>query len=180
MTRNGTWAAVTLTEIEEKMAEEFPALGICCVFLARARFAIGPPWRQHRHRFADWRQCAGAARFKCQRGAGSLQNRERTVPISDFFVAYRKTAIEPDEILKTIVVPRFDSQPGFGEVCQWYKVSKRVEMDISTVAACFCVDLDRLGKCSRPAWRTVEWRQCLLARARRSRRWSAKPGARRL
>src|SRR5262249_19045006 len=29
--------------------------------------------------------------------------------------------------------------------CEWYKVSKRREMDISTVAACFTVDLDRAG-----------------------------------
>ena len=36
-------------------------------------------------------------------------------------------------------------QPGVTRKCAWYKVSKRREMDISTVAACFTVDLDSGG-----------------------------------
>src|SRR5258705_3980483 len=32
---------------------------------------------------------------------------ERKLPLLDFFVAYRKTALRPGEILKTILVPRF-------------------------------------------------------------------------
>src|SRR5262249_55894410 len=31
---------------------------------------------------------------------------ERTLPIDEFFVAYRKTALQPGEILKSIIVPR--------------------------------------------------------------------------
>src|ERR1019366_5689367 len=70
---------------------------------------------------------------------------ERTLPIDEFFVAYRKTALRPGEILKTIVLPRFASQPGLTRRCAWYKVSKRREMDISTVAACFTVYLNPDG-----------------------------------
>src|SRR5207253_2057072 len=62
--------------------------------------------------------------------------------IEQFFVAYRKTALQPGEILKTIIVPRGDSKPGITRKCEWFKVSKRREMDISTVAGCFTVDLD--------------------------------------
>ena len=69
---------------------------------------------------------------------------ERSLPINEFFVAYRKTALRPGEILKTILVPRF-AQTGLTRKCAWYKVSKRREMDISTVAACFTVDLDARG-----------------------------------
>lgn len=59
---------------------------------------------------------------------------ERTVGIDNLFVAYRKTALRADEVLKTIVVPRAD-----GFVRRFYKVSKRREMDISTVSGCFAV-----------------------------------------
>ena len=59
---------------------------------------------------------------------------ERSVGIADFFTAYRQTALRPDEILKTIVIPRGD-----GFTRRFYKVSKRREMDISTVSGCFAV-----------------------------------------
>jgi len=61
---------------------------------------------------------------------------EREVPIADFFLGYRKTALEPDEVLKTIVFPRGDDFTR-----RFYKVSKRREMDISTVSGCFAVKL---------------------------------------
>src|SRR5439155_12490929 len=70
---------------------------------------------------------------------------ERTVPLLDFFVAYRRTALRTGEILKTILVPRLVARPGLRRASEWQKVSKRREMDISTVGACFCVDIDRKG-----------------------------------
>jgi xanthine dehydrogenase molybdopterin binding subunit/xanthine dehydrogenase small subunit len=68
---------------------------------------------------------------------------ERVLPIDEFFVAYRKTALQPGEILKSIIIPR--PQPGIESRRRFYKVSKRREMDISTVAACFAVTLDESG-----------------------------------
>ncbi|MEY2501693.1 MAG: xanthine dehydrogenase large subunit [Verrucomicrobiota bacterium] len=68
---------------------------------------------------------------------------ERVVSIDDFFVAYRKTALQPREILKSIVLPR--PQAGTETRRHFYKVSKRREMDISTVAGCFAVSLDENG-----------------------------------
>ncbi len=67
---------------------------------------------------------------------------ERTLPISEFFISYRKTALQPDEILKTIIIPRREPKSGLTSKCEWFKVSKRREMDISTVAGCFTVDVD--------------------------------------
>ena len=73
---------------------------------------------------------------------------ERVLPIDEFFVAYRKTALEPGEILKTIILPRIPD----GNVVRrkFYKVSKRREMDISTVAACFSIQLNDSGIISNP------------------------------
>src|SRR5260370_15281170 len=79
-------------------------------------------------------------------GAGETPAlRFRTLSISEFFVSYRKTALQAGEILQTIIVPRFPAQAAVRRRCEWYKVSKRREMDISTVAACFAVDLDKKG-----------------------------------
>ena len=47
-----------------------------------------------------------------------------------------------DEVLKTIIIPRGNSGAGLTRKTRWFKVSKRREMDISTVAACFTVDRD--------------------------------------
>ena len=139
-------AAVTLTEIEEKMADEFPALGdMLRVFGSR----------QIRNRATMGGNLVTASPIGDSAPVllaldasvvlvSSLAS-ERTLPIKEFSVAYRKTALRPGEILKTIIVPRFASQAGRRRVCRWYKVSKRREMDISTVAACFCIDLDQQG-----------------------------------
>ncbi len=62
---------------------------------------------------------------------------ERTLPLAEFFLAYRKTALRPGEILKTVILPRGD---GFRRM--FYKASKRREMDISTVSGCFAIRLD--------------------------------------
>ena len=68
---------------------------------------------------------------------------ERVLSLEEFFVAYRKTALQPGEVLKSILIPR--PAPGAQTHRKFYKVSKRREMDISTVAACFAVALDDSG-----------------------------------
>jgi xanthine dehydrogenase molybdopterin binding subunit len=73
---------------------------------------------------------------------GVAATSERTLSIGEFFLAYRKTALRPDEILKTIVIPRGISATGLTRKAAWFKVSKRREMDISTVAGAFVVDVD--------------------------------------
>ena len=60
---------------------------------------------------------------------------ERTLPIEDFYLAYRKTALAPDEVLARIEVP----QPTPHEWLRADKISKRFEDDISAV--CLAVAL---------------------------------------
>ncbi|MEY2486545.1 MAG: xanthine dehydrogenase large subunit [Verrucomicrobiota bacterium] len=72
---------------------------------------------------------------------------ERTLPIEQFFVGYRKTALRAEEILKTIILPRLPESAAVSR--KFYKVSKRREMDISTVAGCFLIQLDASGLISQ-------------------------------
>ena len=60
---------------------------------------------------------------------------ERTLPIEDFYLAYRKTALAPDEVLARVEVP----QPTPHEWLRADKISKRFEDDISAV--CLAVAL---------------------------------------
>ena len=60
---------------------------------------------------------------------------ERTLPIEDFYLAYRKTALAPDEVLARIEVPK----PTPHEWLRADKISKRFEDDISAV--CLAVAL---------------------------------------
>src|ERR1019366_863799 len=161
---NDEWrigAAVTLTEIYDKLAEEFPALGdMLRVFGSRQirnRATMGgnlvtaspigdsaPVLLALDAKVVLVGQASSLSPFKTEKletGATPVL-RERTLPIGEFFVAYRKTALEPGEILKTILIPREISAPNLTRKSKWFKVSKRREMDISTVAACFVVDLD--------------------------------------
>jgi xanthine dehydrogenase small subunit len=57
---------------------------------------------------------------------------ERVVPLSEFFLDYRRTALEPGELLRSIRIPK-----PYPEHIRFYKVAKRRMDDISTVAACF-------------------------------------------
>jgi len=67
----------------------------------------------------------------------------RAVKISDFFLAYRKTVLEPDEIVQAIKLPRnLPPAAGSRRLMSSFKVSKRRELDISITAAAFVVDLD--------------------------------------
>ena len=66
---------------------------------------------------------------------------ERTVPLADFFVAYRKTVLATDEVVRAIVVPAKPAA-GLERRARSFKVSKRRELDISIVAAAFTLDVD--------------------------------------
>lgn len=69
----------------------------------------------------------------------------RTVPLSDFFLDYRKTVLAEDEILYSILIPRAVRLAGRNV---FWKISKRREMDISIVSGAFRVALDDAGKVS--------------------------------
>jgi xanthine dehydrogenase small subunit len=61
----------------------------------------------------------------------------RELPVEAFYPSYRTTARQAGEVLVRIRVPR--RRPG--TVVRAYKVSKRADQDISTVFACFCLEL---------------------------------------
>ncbi len=62
---------------------------------------------------------------------------ERTLPLQDFFIGYRKTVLAPGELIKSVRVPL-----QVGRLAAAYKVGKRGADDISTVAAAFSLGLE--------------------------------------
>lgn len=67
---------------------------------------------------------------------------QSTIPLRQFITGYRKTTLEKDEIITGISIP----VPDTGEKIRMYKVSKRKDMDISTVSGAFRLRRDRSGK----------------------------------
>ena len=67
---------------------------------------------------------------------------ERRCPLEDFFVAYRETALAPGEILGGVWLPTRDEERW---VSRSYKVSKRQELDISTVSSGISLHLSESG-----------------------------------
>ncbi len=59
---------------------------------------------------------------------------ERRVKLDGFFTGYRQTVLRPDEVMLSVIVPR-----GLPGRMEFFKVSKRREMDISIVSACIRV-----------------------------------------
>ena len=63
----------------------------------------------------------------------------RELPMEEFFLGYRKTALRPGEFLERIRVPLRSP----GREFRAYKVSKRFDQDISAVCGAFSVELER-------------------------------------
>jgi xanthine dehydrogenase small subunit len=65
----------------------------------------------------------------------------RRLPLSEFFTGYRQTALAPGELIEGVHLPR-----PLPSVQRFYKVSKRVMDDISSVAAACALELDAAGR----------------------------------
>ncbi len=151
-------AAATLTAIEEALGGELSSFGKMLRLFAsrqiRSRATLGG-------NLATASPIGDSAPVLLSLDASLVlasEAGERTVPLSEFFTGYRKTVLRTDEVIRTIVVPRkelgrprpeFESR-GEGAPTPWtrtafFKVSKRREMDISTVAAAFCIEIDAQG-----------------------------------
>ena len=65
----------------------------------------------------------------------------RSVPLHAFFTGYRRTVLQPGELLAAIRIPK-----PLPQIVRFYKVAKRRLDDISTVAAAFALSLDRAGR----------------------------------
>ena len=64
----------------------------------------------------------------------------KTLPIEDFITGYRKTALKRDELIVSVTIPK----PSNDIIIRSYKVSRRIDMDISTVSAAFALKLDNV------------------------------------
>jgi xanthine dehydrogenase small subunit len=62
---------------------------------------------------------------------------ERELSIEDYFTGYRKTALRPGEYLRAIKIPYLEQDQKFFA----YKLAKRFDQDISTVAAAFKISI---------------------------------------
>ncbi|WP_339490535.1 xanthine dehydrogenase small subunit [Pseudomonas sp. EL_65y_Pfl2_R95] len=64
-------------------------------------------------------------------------NESRTLPIEDYFIDYKVTARQEAEFIEKIIVPRAQANRAF----RAYKVSKRLDDDISAVCAAFNIEV---------------------------------------
>jgi xanthine dehydrogenase small subunit len=61
---------------------------------------------------------------------------ERTILVEDYFVDYKKTVLKPSEFIKSVQIPK----PTTGQNLKVYKISKRIDDDISAVLAAFFIE----------------------------------------
>lgn len=139
-------AAVTLTRIKDSLGPEYPELD-------EMLYLFGS--RQIRNRATMGGNVVTASPIGDSapvllaldaRLVLAAKEGERIVAIDEFFVGYRQTALRPNEVLKTIVIPRGPAMARWRR--RFFKVSKRREMDISTVAACFALQRDDRNRVS--------------------------------
>jgi xanthine dehydrogenase small subunit len=63
---------------------------------------------------------------------------KREIPLENYFVGYRTTQRKSDELITAVIIPKQTRNT----IIKSYKVSKRKDLDISTVSACFRIDLE--------------------------------------
>ncbi len=70
---------------------------------------------------------------------------KREVELDKFVTGYRQTVRAPEELIVEVILPK----PKANAIIKWYKVSKRKDLDISTVSAGFRIELDGLDRINR-------------------------------
>ena len=144
--------AATLTNIEEALAGEFPMIDKMLWAFAsrqirnRATLAGNVVTASPIGDMPPLLLALDADVVLVKHAGSGTPPSSRTVPLADFFVAYRKTVLEPDEVVRSIVLPRVGAAgakiPGARRRADSYKVSKRRELDISIAAGAFVVETD--------------------------------------
>ena len=66
------------------------------------------------------------------------QGSSRLERAEDFFIGYRETSLNPNEIIKKIKLPKLQKNQRF----RVYKISKRYDQDISSVVAAFLIEIE--------------------------------------
>jgi xanthine dehydrogenase small subunit len=71
----------------------------------------------------------------------------RSMPLEDFYIAYRKTQLQPNELLAWVKVPRplasYSPTQRSGQWMRAYKISKRHDDDISAVCLAVQIDIEQ-------------------------------------
>lgn len=70
----------------------------------------------------------------------SLQGR-REMLLEDFFLDYKKTALQSGECIEAIIIPKLNQDDSVRDIYEIYKVSKRMEDDISAVCGAFHIQV---------------------------------------
>jgi xanthine dehydrogenase small subunit len=70
------------------------------------------------------------------------KDKRRKIAIDDFVTGYRKTAAHKNELILSIIIPH----PKENTHIKFYKLSKRKDLDISTVSGGFCLVLTKENK----------------------------------
>lgn len=65
-------------------------------------------------------------------------NQTRLIPIQNFIIDYRKTSLLPDEIITNVIIPNLPKD----SIIKCYKISRRKDLDISTLSASFRLKLN--------------------------------------
>ena len=132
-------ATTTLTDVYPLLAETYPDLGE----LVR-RFA-SPPIRNTATlagNIANGSPIGDCMPALIALGASVVlrsPGAERELALEDLYLDYRKTAMAADEIITRVRVPL----PRQGQLFRAYKVTKRLDQDISAVCGAFSLTLDR-------------------------------------
>jgi xanthine dehydrogenase small subunit len=133
----GVWigAAVTFADAWPALIERFPALSE-----QAARFA-SPPIRNSATLCGNVANgspigdsipalIALGAQIELRRGSTS-----RRMPLEQFYLGYQKKALKAGEFVSGVIIPA----PTAGQLLASFKVSKRIDQDISAVCATFCL-----------------------------------------
>ncbi|HKZ41565.1 MAG TPA: FAD binding domain-containing protein, partial [Candidatus Hodarchaeales archaeon] len=70
---------------------------------------------------------------------------KREVSLDGYFVGYRKTARKADELITSVIIPKLKN----GAAVRSYKISKRKDLDISTLSGGFRLDAEKDGTVKR-------------------------------
>jgi xanthine dehydrogenase large subunit len=138
--------ASTLTELEEALAGEIPAVDAMLRVFASRQIRNRATLAGNLVTASPIGDMAPVLLALDATLTLSSTRGERTLPLSEFFLAYRRTALAADEIVHTITIPRpRAANDGLVRTVRAAKVSKRRELDISIVAAAFCIGTDARG-----------------------------------
>lgn len=138
-------AAATLTAVEDALGDEYPSVAKMLAVFASRQIRNRATMGGNLVTASPIGDCAPVLlTLDASVVLGSTLG-ERKLPFDGFFTGYRQTQLRPDEVMKEIVLPRGGLAKGTARRVDFQKVSHRRELDISIVAAAFCVDVDASG-----------------------------------